>query len=91
MPTYPWLFTQAYDASVLPAKLKVQRLLGVPYGPLSAAQIFDQVDTQAKVIAKDLRTAGGYVAPDREIVALIAYLQTLGKSVPVPPKPAALP
>jgi cytochrome c oxidase cbb3-type subunit I/II len=91
MPTYPWLFTQSFDASVLPAKLKVQRMLGVPYGPLSAAQIFDQVDTQAKAIAKDLRAAGGYVAPDKEIVALIAYLQTLGKSVPVPPKPAALP
>jgi cytochrome c oxidase cbb3-type subunit I/II len=71
---------------VLPAKIKVQRMLGVPYGPLTAQQIFDSVDLQAKGIAKDLRTAGAYVTPEKEIVALIAYLQTLGHSVPVPPK-----
>jgi cytochrome c oxidase cbb3-type subunit I/II len=86
MPTYPWLLANSLDASVMPAKIKVQRMLGVPYGPLSAQQIFDQMDNQAKGIAKDLRTAGAYVAPDKEIVALIAYLQTLGKSVPVLPK-----
>ncbi len=91
MPNYPWLLAHPLDASTLPAKIKVQRLLGVPYGPLSAQQIFDQVDEQAKGIARDLRAAGGYVAQDREIIALIAYLQKLGKSVPVPPKAAALP
>ncbi|MEO6873954.1 MAG: cytochrome-c oxidase, cbb3-type subunit I [Opitutaceae bacterium] len=88
MPTYPWLLTNSLDASVMPAKIKVQRMLGVPYGPLSAQQIFDTMDEQAKGIAKDLRAAGAYVAPDKEIVALIAYLQTLGKFVPVPPKTA---
>jgi len=88
MPTYPWLLSNDLDASVLPAKIKVQRMLGVPYGPLSAQQIFDSVDLQAKGIAKDLRAAGAYVAPEKEIVALIAYLQTLGHSVPVTPKPA---
>ena len=89
MPTYPWLLANTLDVSVLPAKIKVQRLLGVPFAPLSAQQIFDQVDEQAKGIAKDLRSAGAYVVPDREIVALIAYLQTLGHSVPVAPKAAA--
>ena len=91
MPTYPWLLANNLDASVLPAKIKVQRMLGVPYGPLSAQQIFDQVDDQAKGIAKDLRAAGAYIAPEKEVVALIAYLQTLGKSVPVPPKSTATP
>ena len=86
MPTYPWLLANDLDVSVLPSKIKVQRMLGVPYGPLSAQQIFDQVDDQAKGIAKDLRAAGAYIAPEKEVVALIAYLQTLGKSVPVPPK-----
>ncbi len=91
MPTYPWLLANNLDASVLPAKIKVQRMLGVPYGPLSAQQIFDQVDDQAKGIAKDLRASGAYIAPEKEVVALIAYLQTLGKSVPVPPKTNAAP
>jgi cytochrome c oxidase cbb3-type subunit I/II len=88
MPSYPWLLTHRLDASTLPAKIKVQRVLGVPYGPLTAQQIFDSVDDQAKGIAKDLRASGAYVAPDQEIVALIAYLQVLGKSVPVAAKTA---
>ena len=29
--------------------------------------------------ADDLRAAGAYVAPEKEIIALIAYLQHLGK------------
>ena len=40
-------------------------------------------------IAAELRAAGAYVAPDREIVALIAYLQKLGKSESVVPQAAA--
>ena len=83
MPTYPWLLSNNRDDSVMPAKIKVQRMLGVPYGPLSAQQIFDSMDDQAKGIAKDLRAAGAYVDSDKEIIALIAYLQTLGRSVPV--------
>ncbi len=89
MPNYPWLLSRDLDASVLPAKIKVQRMLGVPFAAMSAQQIFDSVEAQQKVIAKDLRAAGAYVAPEKEIVALIAYLQTLGHSTPVAPKPAA--
>jgi cytochrome c oxidase cbb3-type subunit I/II len=88
MPNYPWLLSNDLDASVLPAKIKVQRMLGVPFAPLTAQQIFDSVETQQKAIAKDLRAAGAYVAPEKEIVALIAYLQTLGHSQPVAPKTA---
>jgi cytochrome c oxidase cbb3-type subunit I/II len=35
---------------------------------------------QAKDIAKELRVQGRFVDPDREVVALIAYLQCLGKT-----------
>jgi len=88
MPSYPWLLQDDTDVAALPAKIKVQRLLGVPYGALSAQQIFDQVDAQAKSISQDLRAAGAYVAPEKEIVALIAYLQHLGKYEKVAPKAA---
>jgi cytochrome c oxidase cbb3-type subunit I/II len=79
MPSYPWLLQNNTDVGALPSKIKVQRMLGVPYASMNAQQIFDQVDAQAKTIADDLRTAGAYVAPEKEIVALIAYLQHLGK------------
>jgi len=80
MPNYPWLLTSDTDVAALPAKINVQRTLGVPYGPLSPQQIFDGVEEQSKAIAKNLRASGAYVAPSREIVALIAYLQKLGAS-----------
>ncbi len=82
MPNYPWLLTNETDVAALPAKINVQRTLGVPYGPLSAQQIFDDVAAQSKGIAKNLRTSGAYIAPEKEVVALIAYLQKLGASQP---------
>jgi cytochrome c oxidase cbb3-type subunit I/II len=83
MPNYPWLLQKDTDVAALPSKIRVQRTLGVPFPPYTAQQIFDSVADQSKVIAKDLRTAGAYVAPEKEIVALTAYLQTLGRSKPV--------
>jgi len=80
MPSYPWLSTNNTDVAALPSKINVQRILGVPYGPLTPQQIFDDVNAQAKAISKGLREAGAYVAPEKEIVALIAYLQKLGQS-----------
>jgi cytochrome c oxidase cbb3-type subunit I/II len=80
MPDYPWLFTDKTDAAALPAKISVQRKIGVPYPPMTAAEIHASFNTQAKGIVTDLHNAGAEIAPDREIVALIAYLQKLGKS-----------
>jgi cytochrome c oxidase cbb3-type subunit I/II len=88
MPSYPWLSTRNLDVASLPAKINVQRTLGVPYGPLTPQQIFDQVNEQAKGIAKNLRDAGAYVAPEKEIIALIAYLQKLGQFETVTPATA---
>jgi cytochrome c oxidase cbb3-type subunit I/II len=86
MPNYPWLFTTKTDVAALPSKLRVQRTLGVPYPDYTEAEITALVDKQANEIAADLKASGAYVAPDREIVALISYLQKLGKST----TPAAL-
>jgi cytochrome c oxidase cbb3-type subunit I/II len=80
MPNYPWLLTNATDVAALPSKLSVQRMLGVPYPNWTPEQITARVNEQAKAISADLRTAGSYVAPEKEIVALIAYLQSLGRS-----------
>ncbi len=79
MPTYPWLFTGTIDFGALPAKIRVQKMLGVPFPNWSPALIDTLARGQARDIAKDLQAQGRYVAPDREIVALIAYLQSLGK------------
>lgn len=80
MPTYPGLFANNTDVAILPTKLSVQRTLGVPYPKWTDAEITERVTTQATAIAQDLRAAGAYVGPEKEIVAMIAYLQTLGRS-----------
>jgi cytochrome c oxidase cbb3-type subunit I/II len=80
MPAYPWLLARPLDTSTLPSKLAVQRTLGVPYPNWTPEQIASRVDAQAKEISQRLRADGAYVSPDKEIVALIAFLQHLGKS-----------
>jgi cytochrome c oxidase cbb3-type subunit I/II len=83
MPNYPWLFEKDTDVAALPAKLAVMRKLGVPYPEQTPAEIQAEVDAQAGEIVARLREADILVEPSREIVALIAYLQKLGKSEPV--------
>lgn len=78
MPSYPWLLQNTTDVAALPAKLRVQRELGVPFPDWTRDEIAARVAQQSRSIAEDLRAAGAYVAPDKEIVALIAYLQQLG-------------
>jgi len=91
MPNYPWLIEARTDAAALPSKIRVQRMLGVPYPEMSDEEIAAQFDGQAKRISAELAAPGSdiFVEHDREIVALIAYLQQLGKSQPHTPGTAA--
>jgi len=92
MPEYPWLYKDKTDIAALPSKLAVQRRLGVPYPAMKEEEIFAVCQSQAQSIAVDLKSAGVDVPTDREILALIAYLQKLGKSEKVgAPAPAAPP
>jgi cytochrome c oxidase cbb3-type subunit I/II len=79
MPSYPWLMEKETDYVSLPTKIKVQRTLGVPFPAWSEAMIQTLAQSQAEEIARDLQAQGRYVAPDKEIIALTAYLQSLGK------------
>ncbi len=79
MPAYTWLFQSDTDYAALSSKIRVQRQLGVPFPAWSPAVIDSLAKDQAKQIAKDLREQGRYTDPDKEIVALTAYLQSLGK------------
>ncbi|MDO8544217.1 MAG: cytochrome-c oxidase, cbb3-type subunit I [Opitutaceae bacterium] len=79
MPDYPWLLANNLDVASLPARIAAQRTLGVPYPAWTADDVQRNVEQQARGIAADLRTAGAYVAPEKEVVALIAFLQHLGK------------
>ena len=81
MPPYPWLIEQTLDASTTKAKLNAMRLLGVPYTDEDINNAEADLQQQAETIAADLNAQGVSTRPDREIVALIAYLQRLGTDI----------
>jgi len=81
MPSYPWLLTKKTDFVRLRKKASVLKFLGVPYSDEEVASADVNAEADAKVIADVLRGAGINDAQleQKEIVALIAYLQSLGK------------
>jgi cytochrome c oxidase cbb3-type subunit I/II len=50
----------------------------VPYSAADQADVGPSIDQQAGAIVADLAKAGIQTEPDKEIIALIAYLQRLG-------------
>ncbi len=83
MPNYPWLADNNVDFLILRKKLSVQRNLGVPYSDDEVANADIHAEAQAKEIAKSLAEQGGPAGLEKkEIVALIAYLQSLGQKNP---------
>ncbi len=81
MPTYPWLITHELDNSSLRRKISVMRTLGVPYPDGYEEQAALDLAQQAQLITARLREAKIEVDSDREIIALIAYLQRLGTDI----------
>ena len=80
MPNYPWLAEKNTDFLVLRKKLSVMKQLGVPYEDDTVANADIVAQKQAQVIAEDLEKNGGPKGLEKkEIVALIAYLQSLGQ------------
>jgi len=81
MPPYPWLITNKLDISTTPKKIRVMQKLGVPYPEGYDQKANEDLMAQAKEIQARLKTAGIDVEADREIIALIAYLQRLGTDI----------
>lgn len=81
MPAYPWLITQQLDNSLLSEKMNAMRVLGVPYTADEITQAVAHAKQQAATIAEELRSNQVDVRPDREIIAMIAYLQRLGTDI----------
>ncbi|MFI5144062.1 MAG: cytochrome-c oxidase, cbb3-type subunit I [Ignavibacteria bacterium] len=83
MPAYPWLEKNALDISTMEKKISVMRQLGVPYPDGFESIALDSLKRQAEGITADLQKNGAPVDSDKEIIALIAYLQRLGTDIKV--------
>ncbi|MFU8807282.1 MAG: cbb3-type cytochrome c oxidase subunit II, partial [Bradymonadaceae bacterium] len=79
MPAYPWLLTKEVDLSSTQKKVEAMIMLGVPYGLEEANGATDMARVQARQIALEIEEQGGPAGlEDKEIIALIAYMQRLG-------------
>ena len=81
MPAYTWLYADVLDTSHTAGKIITLRRLGVPYPDGYENQAEADLKAQAARIADGLRTGGLTADADREIVALIAYMQRLGTDI----------
>jgi cytochrome c oxidase cbb3-type subunit I/II len=83
MPNYPWLIDDDLDTSSTAAKIRGMQTLGVPY-PKGYDKIANrELMIQANAITKSLANDKIRTPANKEIVALIAYLQRLGKDIKV--------
>lgn len=86
MPSYAWLYDNDLDTSLTKKKLKAFKTMGAPYSDEEVAQAEQLLKEQAQKITAEL-TEQGVEAPEglenKEIIALIAYLQRLGTDIKV--------
>ncbi|HPE98730.1 MAG TPA: cytochrome-c oxidase, cbb3-type subunit II, partial [Chitinophagales bacterium] len=87
MPSYAWLHERTLDISTTPAKIRVMQNLGVPYPEGYDAIANDDLKFQAEQIAAKLAQEDSRIktSADKEIIALIAYLQRLGTDIKAEP------
>jgi cytochrome c oxidase cbb3-type subunit I/II len=88
MPRYLWLLKNDLDISHTVAKVNAMIKLGVPYDQHTLDKAVYLLKNQAAEVEKNLRQDPEFVKnygdsniKDKEIVALIAYLQRLGTDI----------
>ncbi len=89
MPGYPWLYDTDLDRSHIEGKIITLRRLGVPYAAGFERSAEADLRAQARSLADSLTRGGLEANPDREIIALIAYLQRLGTDIKPTPANAS--
>ena len=90
MPTYAHMKTRTLDPGMTQARMKILRMLGVPYNDEDLALAEQRYASQAQLITDDLWGKDVEVEPMSQMVAMIAYLQRLGRAPqPVAPEPVA--
>ncbi|MCO5251728.1 MAG: cytochrome-c oxidase, cbb3-type subunit I [Candidatus Kapabacteria bacterium] len=87
MPRYPWLLENTLDTSLTSNKIRALMTLNFPYPPGYDNVAYIDVHTQALEIVEELKVTGIETTYDKEIIALIAYLQRLGTDIKGESKP----
>jgi cbb3-type cytochrome oxidase cytochrome c subunit len=90
MPTYAHLQRNALDFAGIQSRVDAMAMLGVPYGD-AIDRAPEMAREQARTMAASIEASGGPAGlGDREVIALIAYLQRLGRDIQQAPAAAAV-
>ncbi|MFN8299061.1 MAG: cytochrome-c oxidase, cbb3-type subunit I [Chitinophagales bacterium] len=81
MPPYPHLLDRDLDISNTGAKIRAMQTLGVPYPDGYDKIANEDLEKQALQIQESLKNDKIQTSEKKEIIALIAYLQRLGKDI----------
>jgi len=86
MPRYIWLLDDRLDTASTPGKIRAMQTLGVPY-PEGYDKIANKdLMRQADSIVANLKKDKIETSSDKEVMALIAYLQRIGRDIKAEPK-----
>ncbi len=81
MPKYRQLLAQPIDFAGIQPRVDAMAMLGVPYGD-AVHRAPEMAREQARAVAAEIAAQGGPAGlEDKEIVALVAYLQRLGTDI----------
>ena len=81
MPAYVFMLEQNLDTSTTSAKINAMITLGVPYAKGYGNTANQDLLLQAQGIADDLKGDSIKISPNKEVIALIAYIQRLGTDI----------
>ena len=81
MPSYAFMAENELDITSTPAKIRAMQTLGVPYPEGYDVKANDDLTKQAKSIADDLKINKVSIDSNKELIAIIAYLQRLGTDI----------
>jgi cytochrome c oxidase cbb3-type subunit I/II len=87
MPSYSWLLDNPIDTAITPAKIRAMQTLGVPYPEGYDKVANADLMAQANRVRINLKIDKINTDANREIVALIAYLQRVGTDIKLQAKP----
>jgi len=81
MPAYPWLLENDLDIETTESKIRAMKKLGVPYPEGYETIANSDLQKQADDITNDLKSEKIKANRNKEIIAVIAYLQRLGTDI----------
>ncbi|NDC76780.1 MAG: cytochrome-c oxidase, cbb3-type subunit I [Chitinophagia bacterium] len=81
MPSYAFLLDREMDTASVPARIRVMQRLGVPYPRGYDRQANADLMHQAEKLRASLASDGIQTPANREVIALIAYMQRLGTDI----------